>query len=167
MLITPLGAIKLFVNDEEVEFTAIKLDLESHCRDVNGRYLIQYEYKSEMMNQDIKCCIPSLDIEGEIESGESLEAISFYRNDVKLTIGMEGQFTDDVKCIDDGGNYLSNGIQYVTDHTTSDRKFYFRVCWIHPLSEDNDIQTWFGADPTLMSYISFVDQYTSTDMRFI
>jgi len=32
-------AIKLFVNDEEVEFTAIKLDnLELHCRDVNGRY---------------------------------------------------------------------------------------------------------------------------------
>ena len=56
MLITPLGAIKLFVNDEEVEFTAIKLDkLELHCRDVNCRYLIQYDYKSEIKNQEIKC----------------------------------------------------------------------------------------------------------------
>lgn len=37
MLLTPLGAIKLFVNDEEVGFTAIKLDnLELHCLDVNG-----------------------------------------------------------------------------------------------------------------------------------
>ncbi|MFB5089578.1 hypothetical protein PGC35_20750 [Psychrobacillus sp. PGGUH221] len=150
MLITPLGAIKLFVNDEEVGFTAIKLDFELHCRDVNGRYLIQYEYKSEMKNQEIKCCIPSLDVKGEIESGESLEAVSYYRNDIKLTIGVEGEFTDEAKYIDYGGGYLSNGIQYVTNHTTSDRKFYFGVCWIQPLTEENDIQTWFGADPTLM-----------------
>ena len=150
MLITPLGAIKLFVNDEEVGFTALKLDLELRCRDVNGRYLIQYEYKSEMKNQKIKCCIPSLEVKGEIESGEWLEAISFYRDDIKLTIGVEGEFTEDTKYIDYSGDYLSKGIQYVTNHTTSDRKFYFGVCWIQPLTEENDIQTWFGADPTLM-----------------
>ena len=150
MLITPLGAIKLFVNDEEVGFTALKLDLELRCRDVNGRYLIQYEYISEMKNQKIKCCIPSLEVKGEIESGEWLEAISFYRDDIKLTIGVQGEFTEDTKYIDYSGNYLSNGIQYETNHTTSDRKFYFGVCWIQPLTEENDIQTWFGADPTLM-----------------
>lgn len=150
MLSTPLGAIKLFVNDEIVEFTAIKLDLELYCRDVNGRYLIQYEYISEMKNQEIKCCIPSIDVKGDVESGESLEAISFYRNEIKLTIGIEGEFTDDTKYIDYGGDYLSNGFQYVTYPTTPDRKFYFGVCWIQPLTEENDNQTWFGADPTLM-----------------
>lgn len=41
MLLTPLGTIKLFVHDEEVGFTAIKLDnLELHFPDVNGRSLI-------------------------------------------------------------------------------------------------------------------------------
>ncbi|MEK5215477.1 hypothetical protein [Psychrobacillus sp. FSL H8-0487] len=150
MLLTPLGAIKLFVNDEEVGFTVIKLDLELHCRDVNGRYLIQYEYKSEMKDQEIKCCIPSIDVKGDVESGERLEAISFYRNDIKLTIGIVGEFVDGTNYIDYGGDYLSNGIQYVTYPTTSDRKFYFGVCWIQPLTEENDNQTWFGADPTLM-----------------
>jgi len=150
MLLTPLGAIKLFVNDEEVEFTAIKLDLELRCRDVNGRYLIQYEYKSEMKNQEIKCYIPSIDVKGDVESGESLEALSFYRNDIKLTIGAVGEFTNDTKNIDYGGDYLNNGIKYVTNHTTADRLFYFGVCWIQPMTEENDIQTWFGADPTLM-----------------
>ena len=92
---SPFGAIKLFVNDEEVRFTAIELEnLELYCRDVNGRYLIEHEYKSENQIQKIKCCIPSIDIKKEIESGERLEAISFYKNDIKLTIGIEGEFTD-------------------------------------------------------------------------
>lgn len=150
MLLTPLGAIKLFVNDEEVEFTAIKLDVELHCLDVIGRYLIQYEYNSEIKNQEIKCCIPSMDVRGYIESGERLEAISFYKNDIKLTIGVEGEFTDFPKYIDYSGGYLSNGIKYVTNHSTADRNFSFGICWIQPLTEENDIQTWFGADPSLM-----------------
>ncbi|MFJ5770101.1 hypothetical protein [Psychrobacillus sp. NPDC093180] len=150
MLSTPLGAIKLFVNDEEVGFTAIKIDLDLHCRDVNGRYLIPYEYKNEMKSQEIKCCIPSIDVKGEVESGERLEAISFYKNDIKLTIGVEGEFTGNNRYIDYGGDYLSNGIQYDTYHTTLDRTFIFGVCWIQPLTEENDVQTWFGADPTLI-----------------
>lgn len=67
MLITPLGAVKVFVNDLEVEFTAMNMDnLDSHCPDVNGRFLIQYEYKNEFKNQEIKCYIPSLNVTGEI-----------------------------------------------------------------------------------------------------
>lgn len=150
MLLTPLGAIKLFLNDVEVEFITINFDSELHCPDVNGRYLIQYEYKRDIKRQNIKCCIPSLDVKGETESGECLEAISFYRNDLKLTIGVVGEFTDDTKYFDYGGDYLSNGIQYVTYPNTSDRKFYFGVCWIQPLTEENENQTWYGADPTLM-----------------
>lgn len=89
MLLTPLGVIKLFVDDEEVEFAAIQLNnLESHCPDVNGRYLIQYAYISKRKST-IKCFIPSLKIIGEIESGEQIEAISFYKDDIKLTIGAE------------------------------------------------------------------------------
>lgn len=149
MLVTPLGAIKLFINDEEVDFSAIKLNnIERCCRDVNGRYLIQYEYKSEIKNQKIKCCIPSIDIMGEIESGERLDAISFYKDDIKLTIGVEGEFTDYPRDIDYSGDYLSNGIQYVTFQTTAERKFNFVVCWIQPCTEENDVQTWFGADPS-------------------
>ena len=128
----------------------MKLDLEYRCRDVNGRYVIQYEYKGDQRYQEITCCIPSLDVKGFIESGERLEAISFYKNDVKLTIGAEGEFSDFPECIDFSGNYLRNGIQYVTHPTTADKKFKFGVCWIQPVTEENDTQTWFGADPTLI-----------------
>lgn len=155
MLVTPLGAIKLFVNDEEVEFTAIKMDLDSRTPDVNARYLIQYDYESKMENQELKFCLHSIDVKGDIESGEGFEAISFYRNDIKLTIGIEGEFTDFPKYSEDSGNYLSNGIRYAPHHSTGDRKFNFGVCWIQPLTEENDIQTWFGADPTLMKPYSY------------
>uniref|UniRef100_UPI000563B826 hypothetical protein n=1 Tax=Ureibacillus sinduriensis TaxID=561440 RepID=UPI000563B826 len=72
MLLTPLGNIKLYVNNEEVEFTTIKLDNDLHfpSSDIKGRFLIQYEYKNENKNQEIKCCIPSINVEGEVESGE-------------------------------------------------------------------------------------------------
>lgn len=155
MLLTTLGAIKLFVNDEELGFTAKKLDVGMHCQDVNGRYLIQYDYTSEIKkNQVIKCCIPSIDVKGDSESGERLEAISFYQNDIKLTIGVDGEFSDFPKDIDYSGDYLNNGIQYETYNTTANRKFYFGVFWIQPLTEENDVQTWFGADPTLMQNYS-------------
>ncbi len=151
MLLMPFGNIKLYVNNEEKEFTAIKLDnlyfLGSY---IKGRFLIQYEYKNEYKNQEIKCCIPSIDVEGEVESGERLEAISFYKNDIKLTIGADCEFTDFPDYIDFSGDYLSNGIQYVTFQKTADRKFSFGVCWIQPYTEENDTQTWFGADPGLM-----------------
>ncbi len=86
MLDTPLGQIKLYVNEKEIEFKAIKLgSTETLCPNVNGRYLIQYEYKKEFKGQTIRCFIPSLNVKGDIESDERLEAIAFYVNDIKLT----------------------------------------------------------------------------------
>ncbi|MEI5908918.1 hypothetical protein WAK64_17865 [Bacillus spongiae] len=156
MLETPLSHIKLFVNEKEMDFTPIKLEkLDILCPNVNGRYLIQYEYKAEYINQTIKCCIPKINIEGDVESGERLEAISFYKNNSKLTIGAEGEFVDADPSYRDhyfsyNGDYLPNGIEYQTNKKTKDRIFQFGVSWIHPCTGDNDIQTWFGADPTLM-----------------
>lgn len=150
MLSTPLGNIQLFVNNGEVAFTAIKLgDLHFSNSAIKGRYLIEYEYKSEMKEQIIKCCIPTIDVDGDIESGERLEAISFYKDDVKLTIGVDCEFTDELAEFDFSGEYVSNGIQYETFQTTADRTFRFGVCWIQPCNEENAHQSWFGADPNV------------------
>lgn len=151
MLLTPVGAIKLFVNGKEIPFTAIKLNnSDLHCPDVNGRFLIQYEYKNEFKKQKIKCCIPSLDVQGDPEGGERIEAISIYKNDLKLTIMVVGEFEDYPEHLDYTGEYLSNGIQYETFQSTENQTFRFGICWIQPCTEENDFQTWFGADPTLM-----------------
>lgn len=39
LLQTPIGPIKLYVNNEEMKYTAIKIDVDKRCLDVNGRYL--------------------------------------------------------------------------------------------------------------------------------
>lgn len=151
MLLTPLGPIKIFINDNEIEYTARKLEtIDRRCPDVNGRYLIEYEYLKECGAQIIKCLIPSINIEGDIESGEGLEAIAFYKDNIKLTIGAEGEFHEYPQNIDYSGKYLDNGIQYETFQTTGDRIFKYGVSWIHPCSKENEIQAWFGADPTMM-----------------
>lgn len=42
-------------------------------------------------------------------------------------------------------------VQYVTFKTTSDRKLKFGVYWIQPCTDENEVQTWLGANPFLMS----------------
>ncbi|WP_080844414.1 hypothetical protein [Cytobacillus gottheilii] len=151
MLSTPLGPIKIFINDIEIEYTVIKLStMERQWPDVNGRYLIQYEYQKEFKKQHIKCCIPTLDIKGDIESGERLETIAFYKDDIKLSIRAEGEFHEYPVYLDYSGKYLDNGIQYETFEATEDRTFKFGVSWIQPCTEENEVQTWLAADPTVM-----------------
>ncbi|WP_335870963.1 hypothetical protein [Bacillus sp. 2205SS5-2] len=143
----------MFINDREVEYKAITIDLDRWCPDVSGRYLIQCEYKKSDEEKTIKCCLPSLDVEGDVECGERLESIAFYKDNIKLTIGAEGEFVDKqhrYQGYDYSGSYVSNGVQYKTFSTTEDKNFRFGVCWIEPVTEDNEVQTWFGADPTII-----------------
>ncbi|SES44909.1 hypothetical protein [Psychrobacillus sp. OK032] len=44
---------------------------------------------------------------GIASSGERFEAISFYNNDIKRTIGVEGEFTDYAENIDYNGRAFS------------------------------------------------------------
>ncbi|MFS0671696.1 hypothetical protein [Ornithinibacillus sp. 179-J 7C1 HS] len=151
MLHTPLGPVKLFVNDEEMEYKAIRYIVDKYCRDVDGRYLIEYEYKNEYQAQKITCCIPSIDVEGDFDGGERLEAISFYKGFTKLTIGIVASFgLEEEEGYDFTGNYIRNGLEYVTNGDTADRIFQFGISWIGPYTEDNEYQTSSGADPSLM-----------------
>lgn len=134
MLRTPLGNIVINVNGQRVHYETHKLmNNRQTCPDVNGRFIVQIDL-------DVPCaevnCILDGDFDySDIESGEHLEALSFYTNDTKLTIGVEADFT-----VQQGG-YLANGIMLQAAGTIS-----FGVCWLTPYSEVNEVQTWYGAD---------------------
>lgn len=152
MIITPLGPIKLYVNEKEIEYKAVPYILDHGCRDLNGRYLIHYEYKTEYQNQRIKCCLPSIIKEGDIESGERVEAISFYDQFTKVTIGIEASFDmEEDYGYDYSGSYFSNGLEYVTYSNTESQTLLFAVSWIRPYTEENEYQTTNGADPYTMN----------------
>lgn len=136
MLITPLGPIQIIVNNQIVDYSYTKLpNLDHFCPDVNGRYSIQV--KEIDCISDIKCVLSSDSLDGDIASGERYESISFYKEDIKLTIGIAAEFLEQQP-----GMYIQNGIQI-----TSNSPVLFCICWIQPCTKENDIQTYFGADP--------------------
>jgi hypothetical protein len=141
-----------------VEYYAIPLETDSVLfPNVNGRFKIIINYESDKREHCISCIIDGIDyskIETGPESGERLEAQSFYYSGIKLTIGIEGdsnylagkRFSDcgyDYDC-----SYLKNGIRYDILPMTKSQEFVFGIAWVKNCTEVNDVQTWLAADPT-------------------
>lgn len=47
--------------------------------------------------------------------------------------------------------YLDDGVQYVIVENTNATTYVFGIAWIENVTDDNEVQTWFGADPTLFA----------------
>lgn len=155
MLETPLGIIEILVDDVPHEYEYISIPLDKTCPDLNARYSISICFEPDGKEHTISCQIydyvPSED--DGIESGERLELYSFYKDSVKLSIGMEGDTgyinNQRISDYDYDTEYLHNGVQYNILRFSKTSKYVFGIAWITPVTEDNDVQTWFGADPTM------------------
>lgn len=76
--------------------------------------------------------------------------ISFYQNGCKLTLGCTASFGDHEDYgLDYDGSICKNGIEINILPTTKSRNFKLGVCWINNCNDENDTQTWFGADPSI------------------
>lgn len=157
-LITPLGTVKIFDNDIEIEYKVVKLDRNSVIfPDINGRYKIIVEYKNDKFPHLIYCTLEGIDsskVEYGNESGERLECKSVYQDNIKLSIGIECDTYyldgDRISSYDYDSIYLNNGIGYYILPTTKSQTLIFGVAWISEYNETNEVQTWYGADPTTM-----------------
>lgn len=158
-LITPLGSIRIYDNDIEIEYKAIKLNNDSVLfPNINGRYKIEVEYESDNLPHLICCIIDAMDsdkTEFSSESGERLECQAFYQGNIKLSIGIEcdtGYFNtgERIGNYDYDSIYLNNGIGYSILPTTKSHILIFGIAWINKCNDENDVQTWYGADPTIM-----------------
>lgn len=82
-LITPLGTVKIFDNDIEIEYKVVKLDRNSVVfPDINERYKIIVEYENNKFPHLIYCILEGIDsskVEYGNESGERLECKSVYQ----------------------------------------------------------------------------------------
>lgn len=150
MLISPFGAIRLFFDGSEVEYSYDKVTPENPYTDVDGCFLINFDFVCDKKPHTIDCILDNEKYVGDAESGERLECIAFYCDGGKISIGLEATF-----CIymdygyDFDGNYKDNGISVDINENTQSRKFLFGVCWLEKCSAENEVQTWFGADPTI------------------
>ena len=158
-LITPLGKISIYIDGISTEYKAVRLkNNPSVFPNLGGRYRIELNYVSDNLEHFIICVIDDIDpskVKKYAESGEKLECQSFYKEDIKLSIGIEcdtGYYDtgERVGSYDYDSVYLENGIGYHILPMTKSHKFIFGLAWIDECREEDEIQTWFGADPTNM-----------------
>ncbi len=156
MLETPFGLIGIFIDDKPISYNAVKCDYDKTCMDLDGRYTIHIDYSPDGKRHEIVCSIKDYQSsrEDSIETGERLELKSFYFRSGKLSIGMEGDagyFPDGTRISDyDYENeYMENGVKYVILPQTTTTEYVFGIAWIDNVNKENDVQTWYGADPTL------------------
>ncbi|MBQ4058142.1 MAG: hypothetical protein IJD40_04325 [Lachnospiraceae bacterium] len=138
---TPLGAIVLKVNHKIINYNTTELKNTTLQFSVDKRYRLSSKV---LFNRGdlLECLIlPKNRIVFEkcIETGENLSLISFYWQDIKLSIGTQGDLDDRVY------EYSENGIKICFKDSASDIRFY--IAWKEMKNkEKEDIYTWFAAD---------------------
>ena len=161
-LLTPFGEIKILIDGKEVPYLAQKGgNLDGLCQHVLGRYQITVSFNPDGKDHDIACVFePSCSYERTPETGERLECQSFYNDRrFKMSIGTEGEqgIYKNFDEYDYDIDYLENGMSYHIETSTKTNSYVFGISWIDgvgwhdPIDEyDNrEIETWYGADPTL------------------
>ena len=66
--------------------------------------------------------------------------------------GDAGYYSDGTRVsevYDYDNDYMEDGVSYLILKETKTTKYVFGVAWIEKVTTENDVQTWFGADPTL------------------
>lgn len=157
MLVTSLGDIIVAIDGKNMDVTWREMGAdEKLCPDIYGRYCLEVFFEPDGKRHTISCRIKDhVPSENDgIESGERLELKSFYKGKAKLSIGMEGEtgyYPDGTRAFDTydyDNEYLADGVQYVILPETKTRRYCFLIAWIEKVTDENDIQTWFAADPT-------------------
>lgn len=94
MITTPLGNIEIYIDGKLIDYQEQNIGAsKSICPDITGRFCIEIDYEPDRKQHVISCKIKGYTISNkdEIESGEKLELKSFYKKNIKLSIGMEGE----------------------------------------------------------------------------
>ncbi|ALS00169.1 hypothetical protein ATZ33_01885 [Enterococcus silesiacus] len=145
MLKTPLGNIRLFENNIEKKYSYKALKVNSKNYSVDKRISITLKLTQNLENVKFIVDIDENEvIKSEIESGENLSLISFFKGNLKLSIGTVG----DIIGVD--YFYLDNGMDLTLNKETNIKEIIFYVAWLNMgNTEEESIFTWFAADPTL------------------
>lgn len=150
-LSTPIGLIELLLDDEPVSFSHISIEPnEKLFPDVDAAHRLTYDYVSDGKTHILSFKIKDCNLEANPETGELLEAVSFYKDKCKLTLGCIASFGDyEDYHLDYDGSLCSDGMEIYITTTTKSQTFKFGVCWIKECTDNNDVQTWYGADPSV------------------
>ena len=148
---TPFGKIRVKLDGKPICFPyEVHEPSEGPFPDVDGTYRIGVEVQQDGKYHSLKLELSGEGAPGELEPGEMLEALSFYRNGGKITLGCYAAFGEmEEYGLDFDGQWDDNGIEVLIFPSTRTHTYRFGVCWINTCTEETDVQTWFGADPSI------------------
>lgn len=143
MLKTPLGQIKISVNNKEVDCFAAKYNCDiKPIKDnpIAGCYRLLVACEK---NDMIKCeLIPSTTVEINDSGSETCAFKLFTKNNIQVAIG---SFDVVNNCVCD---FIENGLVFENLQGNETDKIVFGVAWVTDLQE-NDYRAWYAADPSL------------------
>ena len=150
-LVTPFGRIQVKLDGRPICFSYEAHEpIEGLFPDVDGIYRIGVEVQQDGRNHSLKLELSSDGTSGEPEPGEMLEALSFYRNGGKITLGCYAAFGEmNAYGLDFDGQWDDSGIEVLIFPFTKTHTYQFGVCWLNTCTEETDVQTWYGADPSI------------------
>lgn len=145
---TPFGKVTATFDGKPISFEYLCIDPDKRLfPDVDGAYRIKIDYVSDGREHTLLFLLSDCESDGEPETGERLEAVSFYPRDGKITLGCYASFGDYKDYpFDFDGTLRKNGIEISVLPETKTRTMLFGVSWVEHCTEENDVQTWFGAD---------------------
>lgn len=148
---TPFGKINVLLDGKPIRFHYRTVDPANVLfPDAAATFRVTVDVDLDGQEHLLKMRISDCEVSGEPESGERLEAISFYCGKAKLTLGCCASFGDYENYGFDYDGYLCpDGIELVIFPSTKTHMYEFGICWLNECTEDNDVQTWFGADPSI------------------
>lgn len=153
MLTTPYGTIQLILDGELVSYTCIPIQMQDNFADVDGAYLLQYDFCSDGQPHTLRCQLEDAPVAGDMESGQWQEALSFYIGQGKLTMACEGDFVLPLaNGYDFDGYYEPSGICLRLSEHAGSHRFCFGVAWLTRCTPENDVQTWLATDVHGMGY---------------
>lgn len=150
MLQTPLGEIIVTIDNKQIQYEPEIEPQNKSYPDLNGRYSITVNFEPDGKQHTISCRIKGHhpNKKDDIETSERRELKSFYNGKTKLSIGMENDGLDRESEYDYDTDYLDDGVSYEVRTFTRAKKFVFGIAWISNSTDENENQTWFGADPS-------------------
>ena len=157
MLKTPIGDVKIYLDDVEVDF-CLKQIFSKTYPNVTTHHL-KYKCIHDDKQHTLRCILCNTDLKGYGEGGERLETIAFDSIEpcVRLSIGIDGEFcayeynkNGDLKLCykaEYDGCHLDNGLELEIKNNNI-RDFVFSVAWMYDYTCETSFQTWCMADPT-------------------
>lgn len=151
---TPFGKILFFLDGVPVSFEYRSIDPdEALFPNVAAAYRIQVCVEPDGKAHLLKMQLSEGAVTGDTEPGERLEAISFYSERGKITLGCYASFGDYLDYnLDYDGSLCHDGIEVDIFSSTKTQVYKFGVCWLDVCTEENEAQTWFGADPGICGF---------------